>query len=481
MEPAVTLELRRRELERRSRDLPTEVDEWQARVSDDLDMNIHWSQLESIGALTRSYGDQQRQILNALPAADDRAGYEARLFDLLNAIVASQRAWDFFRSKLELRRSNRFKRRLRVADIVAIDCYDAALKQALANSWLAQDDVREPPLTYLSPEISPMTWVRGARPSDGRTEELEGKTLPIPVIELPFDHLANVWEFLSLHHEVGHEIDADLKLLPEIKGKLTAALQANVNIPDVRKRRWSGWLSEILADLIALQLGGPAFADMLLHMLLLPQTAVTTIVLGDVHPNHYLRIRLASAYIHTMADAADASGDAGFATRLRSHADGIDALWAGLYGAPTDLQAYLADIPLVISAVMDSDLPVLGGNKLRSLIPYTSDQDRDVREAAVPLRTGGLPGFTIAPRHAVSASRLAVNAAMNAGASDSDLNTIADAAVALIEREAPRGLRAADNPLFGSSNAREARAARFVSADLKAPTDLSRVLMKPWN
>ena len=46
-----TLMLRREELRRRIRALPNEVQAWKKRTTDELDMNIHFSQLNAISTL----------------------------------------------------------------------------------------------------------------------------------------------------------------------------------------------------------------------------------------------------------------------------------------------------------------------------------------------------------------------------------------------------------------------------------------------
>jgi hypothetical protein len=465
MTPEGALELRRRELERRTEDLPREVADWRDRVKTLVDMNIHFSQMETISGLIAAYVSAQKQILAQFPSTADKPAYEESLYKLLNAIVAAQRAWNFFRLKFELRTVDRFRRALRAADIVAIDCYDSTMRSAKAAGLLAPDSVREPPLTYLGPELSPMTWVRGARPNDGTTEELAGQMLPVPVIELPFDQMSNVWELLSIPHEVGHEIDADLKLLPAVKGRLAAAWPQKPDITPERQRRWSGWMSEILADLIALQLSGPAFAEMLFNVLILPQPTVCTIVLGDAHPNHFLRMIIAAEYIKTMASKA---GDGEFAGRLNGDAASVESLWKGIYGEPPALQPYVSDIDLIIGAVMDAPLDVLQERTLRSLLPYTASQDRDIREAATLLRAGIKPTFTLAARHAVSAARLAVRDWASAGAVGPQLPSLIEAAFVTIEAGAPQGLRSVTDALMLSDQAKRARLSAFVANDLAA-------------
>jgi hypothetical protein len=467
MTPEAALELRRRELERRTADLPLEVDSWRARVKTLVDMNIHFSQMETVATLVATYVDAQKQILADFPSSADKPAYEQSLYKLLISIVAAQRAWNFFRTKFELRTVDRFRRALRAADIVAIDCYDTTMRLAKGAQLIAADAAREPPLTYLGPELSPMTWARGTRPNDGVSEDLAGQTLPVPVIELPFDQLSNVWEFLSIPHEVGHEIDADLKLLPAIKQSLAAAWPEKPDVTPERQRRWVGWMSEILADLIAFQLSGPAFAEMLLNVLILPQPTVVTIVLGDAHPNHFLRMIIATEYIRTMAAKA---GDATFAARLNGDADFIEAVWKGIYGDPPALKPYVDDIGLIIKAVMDTPLTVLQGSPLRSLIPYTADHDRNIRDAVPLLRTGAKPPFTLAPRHVVSAARWAVRDWASGGAVDAELAPLVEAALAKIEAGAPVGLRAVTDELMQSAQAKRKRLSAYVAADLATPT-----------
>lgn len=467
--------LRKNELERRTKELPAEVAEWRAATESDLDSNLHFSQMLAIDELIKAYGRTYTEKLKNLPASSEKPAYEAALFDVLTTIASAQRAWDFFRKKFDQRKSVRYVTRLRAADIIAIDCYDAAIGAAKAKGWIAEDEIREPPLTYLSPEISPMTWARGTRPNDGRSEELEGKTLPIPVVEVPYDQMANVWELLSISHEVGHEIDADLKLLPAIKTNLSKAFQ-NGTIPPERRRRWLGWASEIFPDLLALQLSGPAFAYMLRNILILPSAAVTNIVLGDVHPNHYLRMLLCTTYIKGMGAA---SHDAAFQTALDGHAADLESTWKDLYGDPPALADYLADIPIVISSVMDSPIPTMNGATLRSLVDYTAAQEAAITANALDLRNR-ITAIDIAPRHAISVVRIAINGAISDNSLDAEIDGISDNAIKLLEHNAPRGKRAAGDVLEVPEGARRSRIERFVAAELNLGNSLNERMTDPW-
>jgi hypothetical protein len=467
--------LRKNELKRRTDELPKEVAEWRAVTEGNLDSNLHWSQMAAIDELIKAYGLVYKAKFESLPPETDKPAYEAALYDVLTAIASAQRAWDFFRRKFDQRKSERYRKRLRAADIIAIDCYDAAIGAAKAKGWIAAQDIREPPLTYLSPEISPMTWARGTRPNDGRSEELEGKTLPIPVVEVPYDQMANVWELLSISHEVGHEIDADLKLLPAVKTNLSKAFEGSAIPPD-RRRRWLGWASEIFPDLLALQLSGPAFAYMLRNVLILPFDAVTNVVLGDVHPNHYLRIILCTAYIRGMGAG---SGDATFQTALDRHATDLEDSWTGLYGNPPALADYLADIPVVISGVMDSPIPSMSGATLRSLVDYSAADEAKITERALDLRNR-ITNVDIAPRHAISAVRIAINGAISNNSLDAEIDDISANAIKLLDQNAPQGKRGPGDVLEVPKDARKSRIERFVTMELNLETPLQERMTDPW-
>ena len=234
-------------------------------------------------------------------------------------------------------------------------------------------------------------------------------------------------------------------------------------------------MSEILADLIALQLSGPAFAEMLFNVLILPQPTVCTIVLGDAHPNHFLRMIIAAEYIKTMASKA---GDAEFAGRLNDDAASIEARWKGIYGEPPALEPYVGDIGLVIGAAMDAPLSVLQNATLRSLIPYTATQDRNIRDAVPLLRTGTKPTFTLSARHVISAARFAVRDWATAGAAAAQLPQLIEATLAKIEAGAPQGLRSVTDALMLPELAMRARLSAFVANDLATPTAIERLAIQ---
>ena len=436
--------LRREELSRRVDALPAEVQGWSDLARNELDMNAHFSQLEALSVFMDALVNRQRALLQNLEPDGGGEPFRATAFDLVREIIKTQRVWDFFRDKLELRFSPDFKDVLWAADTVAWDCYRPVMDRAVQANIVPAAQVREPPLTYLTAEFSPATWVRGSRPNDGREYHLGTATLPIPVIEVPWDHLGNLWELVSLHHEVGHDLEADLKLRPQLLAALQDALES-ANTPDERVQTWLAWEGEIFADLVGLQLGGSAFSLGLMHLLLLPAAQVTTYNADDPHPTHWIRVLMNAAYIRTLVAGNQQLDDAAAA---------IEATWTELYPSAPNLNAFKDDFAPVFKGLMDTKLAALKNKTVRELMPFTATDDTKIRQAAAFLQSGNnAPASkSMPPRHAVSAARLAaaaaVEAELNGGGGGDDLGTVLgkinERVVELIRDQAVEGLRAGD-------------------------------------
>jgi hypothetical protein len=263
-------------------------------------------------------------------------------------------------------------------------------------------------------------------------------SLPIPVIEIPWDHVSNYWELLSLHHEVGHDIEADLKL----RGPLLTALQdtlAQAGVPQTRINIWLAWEGETFADLAGLQLGGPAFADSLMHLLLLPAVDVVTFRPDDPHPTHYPRILMNAAYARTLAPGR---------AEIDAHADDLESTWKALYGEQSSFEPFIGDFPLVFKALMDTKLDALRGQSVREILPFTAADDARIRSAARFLLTGedAPPAMSLPPRHGISAAQIAVGlAAAEPDGLAERLQTVNERAAQLVKDNAAPGLRASDD------------------------------------
>ena len=430
-----TLNIRLNELRRRVEALPNEVAAWKERTRQNLSFNAYFSQVQAIDVLLTEFNTRQRKLLSDLENVSNPASFSAKCFALVEHINRAQRTWDYFRDKLELRFSPTFRGALWIADTVAWDCYRPVLELAADASIINRHELREPPLAYLSAEFSPATWVRGSRPHDGRDYELGTASLPIPVVEMPWDHLENAWEFLSLHHEVGHDLEADLNLREPLREHLRQSL-VDAGVGADRIDVWLPWQGEIFADLVALQLAGPAFVDCLLHVLLLPVPIVVQYDPDVPHPTPYLRILMNAAFVRDM-----------FPNRVEviQHADRIAALWKDLYKSQPRFDKFQMDFPHVFRALMDTPVNELKNKTVRELIPFSPADDARIRHAAGYILTGQNAPTQLRPRHCISAARLAVTRAteQNVNLEDS-LKEINARTGQLVRDNAQPGLRAGD-------------------------------------
>ena len=426
--------LRKQELNRRVENLPQEVKQWRAATEAEVDLNAHFSQLQAIEVLTNALVDKLRAKVNSIDTNAAAETFNKACLDLVSGIIRAQKSWDFFRDKLDLRHSPSHKDSLWVADTIAWDCHRPVMNTAVQFGIINASQLREPPLVYCTAEYSPATWVRGSRPNDGRIYDLGETLLPIPVVEMPWDHLGSAWEYLALHHEVGHDIEADLNL----RGILQQSLQQTLSqagVPLSRIAIWIKWEGEIFADFCGLQLAGPAFTEALMRLIMLPAGAVKTFDEDDPHPTHYPRVLMNAAYIRTLGNTQ----------ALQDHATQIETTWKSIYGDnagdPT-LDDLVQDFPLVLKALMDTKFPVLKNRSVRELIPFTATDDAKIRAAEKFFRTGMNRPAGLPVRHTVSAARMAINKAAQEGAvTDQLCNEIHQRVGQYVRESAPGGLR----------------------------------------
>jgi hypothetical protein len=418
-EPRAALAVRKLELQRRVTALGEELRRWKDRVTNAPGMNIHFSQIKALSTLMEAFLRSQQQVVDALNP-QDKDQFLGRILDAVEEIIRAQGVWDYYRDKLHQRFSPDFEASLRVADVMAWDCYYPVLQEAQGSKLVAKSQMREPPLCYYMADFSPLTWVRGTQPDDLRDRKGATVLTPIPVIAIPWDHAENLWELLSVPHEVGHDIEADLNLRPTLLRSLRMALQ-KVPVPPERIAVWESWLAETFADLVALQLVGPSFTDTLMHILILPPQVVTSFNRSDPHPTPYVRVLMNAAYIRGLIRGAGREVQEQ-RDQVVKRAERIERVWNSLYGAPPALQEYRDDFNHVFRALMDTPLGDTD-KTIRDLIPFEAADFAQIQDAAQDLEKGQYPG-DLRPRHAIAAARMAVTNATKYADIDSRLKSI---------------------------------------------------------
>lgn len=377
------------ELFLRTRLLPREIEEWNKQSdANSYGMGIHQSQVRAVTRLFDGMLKKQSVLKEALAPATAAAlaqeDFTKKRLQLEQSLTGMHSIMATFRYIFSQRDDTQpYKKILDAADLVAAYSYLPCIK--LANKWNHEPDenYREPPLIYLNAKLSPAAITR--RHHFGLIGlELQGEEdlqLPISIISISFHDTAAFWTLSSIYHEVGHVLDQDLGLRAELGATLLEKLAASKN-----KELWGKtWLSEIVADVFGVLLGGAGFAVALKNMLFKTKEEVVEPGQG-VHPNSYVRMFLISAMLHNTGIA-----------ELKTLADGIMVDWKTFYGEPEIWQSFVSECAVVAEIVLQEPLKALNEKCLMDFArenaeaknaPDLQDDYQRAKALAKYLRTG---------------------------------------------------------------------------------------------
>jgi hypothetical protein len=275
------------ELQRRADLLSQEINAWMGRASSNIEgFGIHKSQFEQLKNMMDALLARQELLLTNLDPALPRQQFAEHYLRLLKEITGTHELWRVFSYIFNQLVEERLGPLVDAACLVAADCYLTVLNRARFRGVIAEGEFREPPLVYLEAELSPATASRGRKVQalGFPVRQYRQLSLPIPIVTLPLDQATSPWLFCSLHHEVGHNLDQDLKLGRELKQGLEQALKA-AGVPDERSQNWKKWSEEILADAFGVLLGGAGFAYSLSCFLMLVAPVSIVLTTEDEHPD----------------------------------------------------------------------------------------------------------------------------------------------------------------------------------------------------
>ena len=210
-------------------------------------------------------------------------------------------------------------------------------------------------------------------------------------------YATSIWTFCGLHHEVGHNIDQDLRILPDLRSQLP---DVGLTAPEPQWRRWAG---EMLADAIGLTLGGAGFAASLgsLSLLLAPSAKQAAIDPQAVHPPFVIRVRLIVEMLRLTGVAAH-----------EKMADELSALWDTL-AKPAWVGRFVTDAPKVATLFLTTKVPALKDHTVLEMNPDPKlDHTRTQALATFFLNAGPRPEprkeAGMHPRLVPAAAQLAV-------------------------------------------------------------------------
>ncbi len=299
--------------------------------------------------------------------------------------------WDFY-FDLFVQRLSSFGERLRAVDRIAANCYE----DVYVGLGSARPTPRLLPFSYADSGFSPATYRRGVP-----LRRLRHNPNLFPLIMLPQHRLDNVWALSSVLHEVSHNLHADLGLWEELPVRIYGRLTGEGRLPPAIARVWGGWHKEMMADMLALLLGGPAAAESLMDVVArAPAGTVRFNALG-VHPTPYLRVPISLALLRRM----------GFGRM----ADDLGRVWRRLYPrvTPADIPAPILSsfgraAELAVDTMAFQPYRQLDGKSLARIIEFGPRQMALVEQAGRRLAAGEDPG-TVPARFMVSAARFALD------------------------------------------------------------------------
>lgn len=394
----------------------------------DGQLKDHARQLAEVRIWTDALLPKSLDKLRALRGEDS---FFQKSFALQALISGVLEVWEFYRDRFEIHFGplTQYQAWISGAEWVAADCYQSAMRRAKRLNLAIATPRSTSPLLQLESQSALPQSVAHVRIASPVT--LPRQFAPVPIIVLPANLMANSWGYLSLHHEVGHDVMADLgwgdPAVAEY-GLLTLKPQLeSQGIPAARVMHWLGWLSELYADFFALWLGGPAFVGYMLETLALPKVEVQRQTANPSrYPALFLRIHILLEVLKTyeLKRPGPPKSSSKTHTDYQNRACGYLETWRGLYDTDGALSAvfegFLGDIAKVLPLLIDTPmLRTTNGTAIpfRNLCAYGPSEHGVVTRVANDLARKDSQGVkeAIAPRLVASAARLAFEQLMAEG------------------------------------------------------------------
>jgi hypothetical protein len=297
--------------------------------------------------------------------------------------------WTFF-FDLFVQRLASFAERLRAVDRIAANCYE----DLYVGMGSAQPTPRLLPLSYVQGG-GPVTFRRGVQ-----LRKLRNQANPFPLVYIPQHRLENVWALSSVLHEVSHNLQADVGLWERIPRELFARLTREGRLPASVAVVWARWHKEIMADMLALVLGGPGAVESLMDVVgRSPEKTIRFSPLA-VHPTPYLRVFINTLLLRRLG--------------LGQLADEIDRAWKRLYPSVGDdsipralLATFERAAELVIDTMIFRPYGELAGKSVANIIAFGPAQMEMIAQGGRLLAEGKDP-IALPARYMVGAARYAL-------------------------------------------------------------------------
>jgi hypothetical protein len=343
-----------------------------------LDETMRWVAAASSAARREPTRERLHVLLERKQAASTRVLYVEGI-------------WDFY-FDLFVQRLSSFGERLLSVDRIAANCYE----DLYVSIGTAQPTPSLLPFSYSSSGFSPATIRR-----DVPIARLRFNKNLFPLIMLPQHRLDNVWALSSVLHEVSHNLQADLGLWDEMPIHIYRRLTTEARVAPGVAQIWAKWHKEMMADMFALLLGGPAAIESLMDVVGRAPASTMKFNPMGVHPTSYLRVLINLVLLRRMG--------------FEKMASDLRRVWLRLYPhlTPEDIPrpiiaSFQSASEMVVDTMVFQPYRQLGKKSLAQAILFGPKEMAMVEQAGRQLAAGQEVG-AVPPRFLIGAARFALD------------------------------------------------------------------------
>ena len=308
-----------------------------------------------------------------------------------NRVLYVETIWDFY-FDLFVQRLSAFGERLRTIDRIAANCYE----DLYTSVGTAQPTPTLLPFSYAQSGFSPATFRRGVP----LTKLRRNRNL-FPLIMLPQHRLDNVWALSSVLHEVSHNLQFDVGLWDEIPKRINSRLTTEGKLSPHVVGVWTRWHKEMMADMFALILGGPAAVESLMDVVGRAPESTLKFSAEGVHPTPYLRVLINLVLLRRMG--------------FERTANDLRRVWLRLYPRPTAndiptpiMQSFDTASELAVDTMVFQPYRQFGNKSLAQVMPFGAKEMGMIEQAGRALAAGKDPGL-VPLRLMIGAARYALD------------------------------------------------------------------------
>jgi len=259
---------------------------------------------------------------------------------------------------LEQRAGQRWHQKLLALDALIRDLYLPTAKIAHQRGLIPKEALARTPLAYLADASDGCSLWR----QHTQAAAVAGRQIPITLMAIPVEHLADPWNLVAIAHEVGMQLYQDLSLGYEFAHKLLRE-SPNAGVSPQTAPIWSRWHETLFADVFATLRMGPAYVTGMIELMVADPRAAIAWSPDSPVPPPYLRW-------HVMLQAMQLLG---FAEEARTCFSQIHSLC----GDPNQLAQTFGPIWLqmlnearaVAGLIAFSPCQKLGGSRVFDLVP----------------------------------------------------------------------------------------------------------------